>query len=690
VRGSRTSLVARVSFLVRMQGEDSSTAVGSSAHLATGRTTTTAPTSSTSSITSSAPPTSLTHHPPVNGSAGSSRKKSSSPVTTTPSTTTTTCPSSSVGSGKAQPFQQQHPHSSSSTANRLSQVSLKKSEDGSLSVSLVEPGGGGGGGSSSSNRRRSSSHHHHHHQDDPTGSDEDEDGSKMELELQFAGIDNETVELELDEDDNQILECSVVGGTNNSSNRESPPAVGGGGGSSSGGLSSSCAPSMLPPPQPSSPLLLSPPHHLPPSGGGAPPPLSSPGAVEGGEEDEEDVEGGKTVECTEVIVPIQTLAEKCLFYVTAFFILLAVFSLFAFLFLVPFVIDPAFTTIFMEFDPEPASCITVSNVVHNGSSKCNWTSCREGCTREMFTCRHIKVNYRKRTRGGDSSGSSLSSSSSSGSSTSGNIINTSSGGGSSSSTKKKNHSSSVNNNKAVHNSGRGKVKHKVTTSEVSSSSEWDYTDAHLFPNVKACGYPPAVNCSVFFDTYGRVNSSFDCYYSKVDRGMVVTSYDMSRVIMDLVYSMAIPIPSFIISVVYLIFAYFRIYNTDSSSSSRRPGGGGVVPSSTNNNIQGSGGSLAGDPADPNDLSADDKTKIISKSSSRGLLNAVGGVGGGPLVPNSGKHHHTQMIEMNDLNPPIHNSPSADGDLLLPRRNNRAPERNGPANPAAKNKGYTHS
>ncbi|KMQ91723.1 protein tipe [Lasius niger] len=55
----------------------------------------------------------------------------------------------------------------------------------------------------------------------------------------------------------------------------------------------------------------------------------------------------------------QTFLQKLLFYTTAFFILLSTFSLFAFLFLVPFVIDPAFTTIFMEFDTRPVECITI-------------------------------------------------------------------------------------------------------------------------------------------------------------------------------------------------------------------------------------------------------------------------------------------------------------------------------------------
>lgn len=55
----------------------------------------------------------------------------------------------------------------------------------------------------------------------------------------------------------------------------------------------------------------------------------------------------------------QTFLQKLLFYTTAFFILLGTFSLFAFLFLVPFVIDPAFTTIFMQFETRPAECVTI-------------------------------------------------------------------------------------------------------------------------------------------------------------------------------------------------------------------------------------------------------------------------------------------------------------------------------------------
>lgn len=84
----------------------------------------------------------------------------------------------------------------------------------------------------------------------------------------------------------------------------------------------------------------------------------------------------------EEIIPV-TFKQKCLFYTTAFFVLLATFSLFAFLFLVPFVIEPAFSTIFMQFNEDPAHCVTESTEHYASANNCSWASCREGCTREV-------------------------------------------------------------------------------------------------------------------------------------------------------------------------------------------------------------------------------------------------------------------------------------------------------------------
>lgn len=90
----------------------------------------------------------------------------------------------------------------------------------------------------------------------------------------------------------------------------------------------------------------------------------------------------------------RTLKQKALFYTTASFVLVATFSLFAFLFLVPFVIEPAFQTIFMEFSESRAQCFTEETIVRAGTKNCSWTSCREGCTRDVYQCTQIYVNYK--------------------------------------------------------------------------------------------------------------------------------------------------------------------------------------------------------------------------------------------------------------------------------------------------------
>lgn len=222
----------------------------------------------------------------------------------------------------------------------------------------------------------------------------------------------------------------------------------------------------------------------------------------------------------------QTCKQKLLFYTTAFFVLLGIFSLFSFLFLVPFVIDPAFTTIFMEFNETPVLCVTVKSERRLGVSNCSWTSCREGCTRDMYDCTQILVNYKKNV--------------------------------------------TENDNTTVISEAPSKDLVEIALFDdyddkdiaANYSSLWFYKEARLLPNVKGCGYPPMLNCTIFLKKYKTIGTNFTCYYSRVDPSIVITDLDMWQVYMNLVYAMAIPIPSFIISVIYLAFAYFKIYNDD--------------------------------------------------------------------------------------------------------------------------------
>lgn len=80
------------------------------------------------------------------------------------------------------------------------------------------------------------------------------------------------------------------------------------------------------------------------------------------------------------------------------------------------------------------------------------------------------------------------------------------------------------------------------------------------------GYPPMLNCSIWMKKYIKIGSNFSCYYSRVDPGLVISHLDLRQNTLNLIYAMAIPIPSFIVSVIYLTFAYFKIYNEDEEAA----------------------------------------------------------------------------------------------------------------------------
>lgn len=243
-----------------------------------------------------------------------------------------------------------------------------------------------------------------------------------------------------------------------------------------------------------------------------------------------------------------TFAEKLLFYTTASFVLCAIFSLFAFLFLVPFVIEPAFTTIFMQFDIVPALCVTTQVKHLVGASNCSWASCREGCTKDLFECTQIRVNYKL-----------------------GNSSNITEGEVEAlirverALRKDYDYYEDKVSDKSYPDMIEEELPEAMPTGLQGNDSEWYFTGARLFPNVKGCGYPPILNCTVFHSKYKPIGNNYSCYYSRVDPGLVITELDMWQNTLNLVYAMAIPIPSFIISVIYLTFAYFKIYNQEEES-----------------------------------------------------------------------------------------------------------------------------
>lgn len=290
----------------------------------------------------------------------------------------------------------------------------------------------------------------------------------------------------------------------------------------------------------------------------------------------------------------QTFMQKLLFYTTAFFILLATFSLFAFLFLVPFVIDPAFETIFKQFESNPAMCYTMDVQKNRGNNNCSWSSCREGCTRELFECTMIYVNYKvnedpnvpgspsyiappdpeasvspprkRRSRSFQDMAFSLAESY-------GSLFGL---------------GAHEREPRAIRDydypvdllQGMDKKSLPAPTPTHGfggNGSEWYYIRAELRPNVKGCGYPPMLNCTIWLKTYREIGTNFTCYFSRVEPQKVITDYDINQVYMNLIYALAIPIPSFIVSVIYLVFAYFVIYAEDNVPRPRPAPSTGTTP-----------------------------------------------------------------------------------------------------------------
>ena len=90
---------------------------------------------------------------------------------------------------------------------------------------------------------------------------------------------------------------------------------------------------------------------------------------------------------------IPTPMEEAKYYISLLLGTACIVSAFTFLFLVPFVLDPAISTMMHDFADEPVVC-KVSNVeVKRGKKACLWSSCREGCTVELFTCWQVRVIY---------------------------------------------------------------------------------------------------------------------------------------------------------------------------------------------------------------------------------------------------------------------------------------------------------
>ncbi|XP_050442161.1 protein tipE [Adelges cooleyi] len=95
----------------------------------------------------------------------------------------------------------------------------------------------------------------------------------------------------------------------------------------------------------------------------------------------------------------RTFREKVWLYSTLSFAMIAVGSGSALLFLVPLYVDPAVSTLLADFVTDPVQCTTVRREELSGLYNCTWSSCREGCTSDVYRCSHIYVAYQEAVDG---------------------------------------------------------------------------------------------------------------------------------------------------------------------------------------------------------------------------------------------------------------------------------------------------
>nr|XP_046491010.1 protein tipE isoform X1 [Neodiprion pinetum]XP_046491011.1 protein tipE isoform X1 [Neodiprion pinetum] len=196
------------------------------------------------------------------------------------------------------------------------------------------------------------------------------------------------------------------------------------------------------------------------------------------------------------MVEVASLMEKAKFYTSLCLGTTAILAVFAFLFLIPFVVEPAISTILADFSPHAVACVATDHVYAEGLRNCSWASCREGCTSAALRCHQIRVNY-------------------------------------------------------------SRVPYEEFLAKPAGLIPWDVANTKFFVNTEGCGYPPRVNCSEFARKfgYGNMGKIFPCFYSRTHPETVVARYSWDENLRHLVMALVAPIVLFAVSLGVLCYWY---------------------------------------------------------------------------------------------------------------------------------------
>ena len=130
-----------------------------------------------------------------------------------------------------------------------------------------------------------------------------------------------------------------------------------------------------------------------------------------------------------------------------------------------------------------------------GASNCSWSSCREGCTRDIFECHQILIEY-----------------------------------------------------SPLPNDISMVTLQQKSNGDTSLSSK---IRAALFVNIKGCGYPPTVQCASWISEFGGNDTTIPCHYSRSNSSMAITHLDTKNDWRDLLLSVFVPLISCIVSAIAL-------------------------------------------------------------------------------------------------------------------------------------------
>lgn len=206
----------------------------------------------------------------------------------------------------------------------------------------------------------------------------------------------------------------------------------------------------------------------------------------------------------------RTWQQRVCFYATTLLALIAMAAGSSLLFLVPLYVDPALSTLYADFVDEPVTCTTTRRQDLHGIFNCTWSSCREGCTSDMYKCTHIFVSYNVSENATDALGK------------------------------------------------------PVTVADSTTDA------AVLLVNIKGCGYPPEVQCGKFAQEHGSIGAQFPCYYSRQNRSVVMSHYRRTEQVAVILHYFAVPFVLCLVAAVILCVMHCDCRCDDGQRSRRRP------------------------------------------------------------------------------------------------------------------------